>query len=84
MESVFRSIIRFRWLVIVPVLNCTGVTWMQLSKLHFDSDMEAMIPPEDPVQSYNNMVEERSMERERLRPASWGTLEMGHLRAASG
>ena len=59
MASVFRSIIRFRWLVIVLALNCTGVTWMQLSKLHFDSDMEAMIPPEDPVQSYNNMVEER-------------------------
>ena len=65
MASVFRRIIRFRWLVIVLVLNCTGVTWMQLSKPHFDSDMEAMIPPEDPVQSYNNMVEERCVDGEK-------------------
>ena len=65
MASVFRRIIRFRWLVIVLVLNCTGVTWMPLSKLHFDSDMEAMIPPEDPVQSYNNMVEERCVDGEK-------------------
>lgn len=66
MESVFRSTIRFRELVIVLVLNCTGVTWMQLSKLHLDSDMEATIPPDDPVQSYNNMVEERCVDGEKI------------------
>ncbi len=59
MESVFRSIIRFRWLIIALVLSCTVMAWLQLSKLRFDSDLEAMIPPDDPVQSYNNMVEER-------------------------
>ena len=59
MESVFRGIIRLRWVIIVLVLGCTVLAWLQLSKLRFDSDMEAMIPPDDPVQSYNNLVEER-------------------------
>ena len=58
-ESFFRGIIRFRWLIIALVLSCTVVAWLQLSKLRFDADLEAMIPPDDPVQSYNNMVEDR-------------------------
>ncbi len=46
-ESVFRGIIRFRWVIIALVLGCTVVAWMQLSKLRFESDLEAMIPLDD-------------------------------------
>ena len=59
MESIFRSIIRFRWLIIVIVFGCTVVAWLQLSKLRFESDLEAMIPLDDPVQAYSDVVEER-------------------------
>ncbi len=51
MESVFRSLIRFRWLIIVLVLGCTVVAWLQISKLRFETDLEAMIPLDDPVQA---------------------------------
>ena len=59
MESVFRSIIRFRWLIIVLVLGCTVVAWLQISKLRFETDLEAMIPLDDPVQAYSDVVEDR-------------------------
>ena len=59
MESVFRSIIRFRWFIIVLVLGCTVVAWLQMSKLRFETDLEAMIPLDDPVQAYSDVVEDR-------------------------
>ena len=59
MESFFRWIIRFRWLVIALVLACTGLAFVQLGQLRFESDAEAMVPPDDPVQHYNDMVENR-------------------------
>ena len=59
MESFFRGIIRFRWLVITLVLGCTGLAWVQLGKLRFESDADAMLPPSDPVISYNDLVEDR-------------------------
>ncbi len=59
MESVFRSLIRFRWLIIVLVLGCTVVAWLQISKLRFETDLEAMIPLDDPVQAYSDVVEDR-------------------------
>ena len=59
MESVFRSIIRFRWVIIVLVLGCTVVAWLQISKLRFETDLEAMIPLDDPVQAYSDVVEDR-------------------------
>ena len=59
MEAVFRTIIRFRWVVIALVLGCTVLAWLQLDKLRFESDAEAMIPPDDPVLHYNDLVENR-------------------------
>ena len=59
MESFFRSIIRFRYLVIVLILACTGLAWMQLQSLRFEGDADAFIPQNDPVMSYNDLVEER-------------------------
>ncbi len=59
MESFFRGIIRFRWLVIMLVLGCTGLAWVQLGKLRFESDADAMLPPSDPVIGYNDLVEDR-------------------------
>ena len=59
MESFFRGIIRFRYLVIVLILACTGVAWVQLQSLRFEGDADAFIPKNDPVMSYNDLVEER-------------------------
>jgi predicted RND superfamily exporter protein len=59
MESFFRGIIRFRYLVIVLILACTGLAWMQLQSLRFEGDADAFIPQNDPVMSYNDLVEER-------------------------
>ncbi len=59
MESFFRSIIRFRWLVIALVVGCTVLAWLQMSRLRFESDAEAMIPANDPVLHYSDLVEER-------------------------
>ena len=59
MDSVFRGIIRFRWLIIALVLGCTVLAWLQLSTLRFENDAEAMIPADDPVLSYNDLVEDR-------------------------
>ena len=59
MESFFGGIIRFRWLVVAVVLGCTGVAFLQLQQLRFESDAESMIPPDDPVQRYNDLVEDR-------------------------
>ncbi len=58
-ESVFRSLIRLRWLIIVLVLSCTVVAWLQMGKLRFETDLEAMIPFDDPVQAYSDVVEDR-------------------------
>ncbi len=35
------------------------LAWLQLDKLQFDSDLEAMVPFDDPMQAYNTVVEER-------------------------
>ena len=59
MESFFRWIIRFRFLVIGLVLGCTGLAWVQLQSLRFEGDADAFIPQNDPVMSYNDLVEER-------------------------
>ena len=59
MESFFRGIIRFRWLVIALILGCTVAAFLQIQHLRFESDAEAMIPPDDPVQRYNDLVEDR-------------------------
>ena len=59
MESFFRWILRFRFLVIGLVLACTGVAWLELRQLRFEGDAEAMIPPKDPVQTYHQLVEDR-------------------------
>ncbi len=59
MELFFRGIIRFRYLVIVLILACTGLAWMQLQSLRFEGDADAFIPQHDPVMSYNDLVEER-------------------------
>ena len=59
MESIFRAIIRFRFLVIAAVLGVTVAAVMQLQYLRFESDAESMIPPNDPVLHYNDVVEER-------------------------
>lgn len=59
MESFFRGMVRFRWFVIAVVLGCTGVAFTQLQQLRFESDAESMIPPDDPVQRYNDLVEDR-------------------------
>ena len=59
MESFFRGIIRFRFLVIALVLGCTGLAWVQLGNLRFESDADAMLPPSDPVIGYNDLVEDR-------------------------
>lgn len=59
MESFFRSIIRFRWLVITLILVCTVLAFLQLQNLRFESDADSMIPSDDPVQRYNDLVEDR-------------------------
>ena len=59
MDAVFRGIIRFRWLVIVLIAACTALAFVQIRQLRFESDAEAMVPPDDPVQHYNDMVENR-------------------------
>ncbi len=58
MESVFRGIIRFRWLIIVLVLGVTVIAWGQMrNHLRFESDLDAMVPADDPVNIYKEQVE---------------------------
>ncbi|MCE2484324.1 MAG: hypothetical protein J4F42_02330, partial [Desulfurellaceae bacterium] len=59
MESFFRWIIRFRWLVIVLALASTVLAALPLQSLRFEGDVEANFPANDPVINYNKMVEER-------------------------
>ena len=59
MEAVFRTIIRFRWVIIALVLGCTVLAWLQLDKLRFEGDAESMFPSDDPVLNYNELVEDR-------------------------
>lgn len=59
METFFRGIIRFRYLVIVLILTCTGLAWIQLQSLRFEGDADAFLPENDPVMSYNDVVEDR-------------------------
>ena len=59
MASFFRGVIRFRAAMVTAILAATLLAVFQLRTLHFESDTEAIIPPTDPVQHYNNVVEER-------------------------
>ena len=59
MESFFRLIIRFRWLVIILALASTVLAALPLQNLRFEGDVEANFPANDPVINYNKMVEER-------------------------
>ena len=59
MESFFRLIIRFRWLVIILALASTVLAILPLQSLRFEGDVEANFPANDPVINYNKMVEER-------------------------
>ena len=59
MEPFFRAIIRFRWLLVGLVLGCTVVAWLQMSKLRFESDIDAMVPHDDPIHIYKEQVENR-------------------------
>ncbi len=59
MESFFRWIVRFRWLVIGLALASTVVAALPLQTLRFEGDVEANFPADDPVIGYNRMIEER-------------------------
>ena len=59
MESFFRGIIRFRWLVIGLVLGSTVLAALPIQTLRFDNDVEAMFPFDDPILTYSRVVEER-------------------------
>jgi hypothetical protein len=45
MESFFRLIIRFRFVVIGLVLGCTGLVVVQPQSLRFEGDASAEPPP---------------------------------------
>ena len=59
MESFFYWVIRLRFLVIALVLACTTLAWIQVQSLRFEADADAYIPRDDPVMTYNDLVEER-------------------------
>ena len=60
MEAFFRGIIHFRWLIIALVLGVTVIAWVQMrTHLRFESDVDAMVPVDDPVSIYKEQVEER-------------------------
>ena len=59
MESFFRAVIRFRWLVIGLVLGSTVLAALPIQTLRFDNDVEAMFPFDDPILAYSRVVEER-------------------------
>ena len=44
MESFFRSVIRFRVLIILVIPGLTFAAGLQIPKLRFESDAESMIP----------------------------------------
>ena len=59
MASFCSWIIRLRYLVIVLILGCTGLAWVQLESLRFEGDGDAFLPENDPVMSYNDLIEDR-------------------------
>lgn len=59
MESFFRSVIRFRWLVISLVLASTVLAALPIQTLRFETDIESMFPFDDPILVYSKGVEER-------------------------
>ena len=60
MESVFRGVIRFRWLIIALVLGISVIAWGQMrNHLRFESDLDAMVPADNPVSMYKEQVEDR-------------------------
>ena len=60
MEAFFRGIIHFRWLIVALVLGVTVIAWVQMrNHLRFESDVDAMVPVDDPVSVYKEQVEER-------------------------
>ena len=60
MSAFFHGVIRLRWLIIALVLGVSVLAWGQLrSQLRFESDLDAMVPPDDPVIVYKEQVEDR-------------------------
>ena len=59
MESFFRAVIRFRWLVIGLVLGSSVLAVLPIQTLRFETDIEAMFPFDDPIVAYSRVVEER-------------------------
>ena len=59
MEAFFRTIIRFRWLVITLVLGSTVLIALPIQTLRLEGDVDAVFPDDDPIINYNEVVEER-------------------------
>ena len=59
MESFFRTVIRFRWLVIGLVLGSTVLAVLPIQTLRFEGDIDAIFPADDPILAYSKVVEER-------------------------
>ena len=60
MSAFFHGVIRLRWLIIALVLGVSVLAWGQLrSHLRFESDLDAMVPADNPVSMYKEQVEER-------------------------
>ena len=52
MESFFRTVIRFRWLVIGLVLGSTVLAVLPIQTLRFEGDIDAIFPADDPILAY--------------------------------
>ena len=59
MEAFFRTVIRFRWLVITLVLCSTILAALPIQTLRFEGDVDAVFPFDDPILAYSKVVEER-------------------------
>ena len=59
MESFFRTVLRFRWLVIILVLGSTVLIALPIQTLRLEGDVDAVFPDDDPIINYNEAVEER-------------------------
>ena len=59
MESFFRAVIRFRWLVIGLVFCSTALAVLPIQTLRFEGDIDAVFPNDDPILAYSKVVEER-------------------------
>ena len=60
MRAFFHGVIRLRWLIIALVLGVSVLAWGQLrNHLRFESDLDAMVPADNPVSMYKEQVEDR-------------------------